>query len=262
MSASDSVQTGRPLTNRDYWDASDYAALRLSDTQQSEFQPLFDRLVPPGDGREALEIGACPGVHLAALARSHGYAPVALDILPRVHELRDAFANAGFPPVETIEADFLAWETERRFAVVMSLGFIEHFNDPEPVIRRHWELVDEGGVMVLGVPLFGPWQLWLRRRIMPADMLERVLAVHNTRVMSVSFLSDFCSALRGAHVRFGGPIWQMHTWFGLREPFVRPTGRMILAAWKLLARIPRRLDWSSEAFSPYALVVVERGACV
>ena len=251
--------SGQSLTGKDYWETSGYAALRLSPDQRSAFQPLFDQHVPKGIGKEALEIGACPGVHLAALARSHGYRPIALDILPRVHMLRKTFADAGFPSVETLETDFLTWKPDRRFAVVMSLGFIEHFEDPGHVIRLHWNLVEEGGFMVLGIPLFGRYQRWLRQRILPPEMLEQVLAVHNLQAMNIPFLSDACRSLPDARILFAGPIWNMNTWFGLREPYISTGGRLILAAWKLVAWIPRRLNWSSPSFSPYALFIVQRG---
>lgn len=246
------------LTSRAYWDASSHAGLRLTAPVRSEFQPIFDRYLPKDASGCALEIGACPGVHLGAVARSHGYKPVALDFLPRVHTLKDAFAEVGLPEIETIQADFLAWESDRRFALVMSLGFIEHFGDPVDVVRRHWRLVDEGGCLVIGLPLFGPAQLWLRRCILPSDMLERILATHNLSATNVAFLAKTCAELPGARTLFGGPVWQMHTWFRLNEAYIGAGGKAILAAWKTVAVLPRLLRWSSPVFSPYALFIVRR----
>jgi len=63
--------------DRGYWS-------RLPDefAARSVFQPYFDRWLPRSNG-EAIEIGAWPGTHLAALTRSHDYRPVALDYQER-----------------------------------------------------------------------------------------------------------------------------------------------------------------------------------
>jgi len=41
-----------------------------------------------------------------------------------------------------------------RFDVVMSLGFIEHFDDLDDVFKRHVSLLRKGGILILQVPNF------------------------------------------------------------------------------------------------------------
>src|SRR5258706_5199892 len=70
----------------------------------SEFQEQFDRFVPKArrPGARAIEIGAWPGSHLAALCLSRGYSPVALDYIPDVLKLNEVFQKAGLPGASVV----------------------------------------------------------------------------------------------------------------------------------------------------------------
>ena len=55
-----------------------------------------------------------------------------------------------------IRADFLSDEIQEqytgRFDIVISQGFIEHFDDVEDVIERHIDLLAQGGYLIVGIP--------------------------------------------------------------------------------------------------------------
>lgn len=100
--------------------------------------------------------------------------------------------------LETIKADFFSWETDRRFNVVTSLGFIEHFKNPRECIRRHWNLMADGGYMDVGLPIFGPMQLGLRKFILIKEKLAEVLSTYNTDIIDVRLLAGYTEACPGA----------------------------------------------------------------
>src|SRR5438045_328903 len=136
-------------TGKEFWSERSYYNIPAPQPQ-IRHQFLFDRYLPRNHNGSALEIGACPGSNLLALALSHGYRPVALDYLPAVRSLPSSFRKHGVE-VEIIEADFLSLPEDRKFDVVMSFGFIEHFNDAEAVLKKHWALVADNGFLVLGL---------------------------------------------------------------------------------------------------------------
>src|SRR5437763_660297 len=113
------AETNDRRTARDFWQGRSYNNASEA-LPASELQPIFNRFLPRRSDWSAIEIGACPGSHLLALARSHGYRPVALDFLPQVHALPTVFRKHGIKTVEVIEADFLTLQEPRRFNVVMS----------------------------------------------------------------------------------------------------------------------------------------------
>jgi 2-polyprenyl-3-methyl-5-hydroxy-6-metoxy-1,4-benzoquinol methylase len=214
------------LTDQHYWQtvSSWYSDGDISGT--SEFQRLFNRFLPQRSDWSVIEVGACPGNHLLALARSHGYSPVALDFLPAVQSLPAAFGRHGIA-LEVIEQDFLTLRASRRFNVVMSFGFVEHFTDVEDILRRHWALVADGGFLIVGVPTLTPMQMALRRLILVPGRLESVLAVHNTQAMDVRVLTRWCRQLPNATLVKCGYMSQMETWFYSSDPYVRRDRRWI-----------------------------------
>jgi len=102
---------------------------------------------------------------------------VALDYIPDVLKLNEVFQKAGLLGASVVEADFTRWNTGERFEVVLSLGFIEHFTNWKPVLRKHWDILAVNGTLLLGVPILGLAQMWLRRRVYTADQTSNTVSV-------------------------------------------------------------------------------------
>lgn len=64
----------------------------------------------------------------------------------------------------------------------MSYGFIEHFDDPQPIIQRHVELVKPGGTLILEVPN----HRGLNRPLQDPELLR----AHNLNTMTARFFRD------------------------------------------------------------------------
>ena len=250
------TNVSRPLTSKGDWEREGYGQPLIR--AKSDFQSFLDRDLPKRADWSVLEIGACPGSQLLALALSHGYNPVALDYLPAIRQMPGVFARFGIDDLEVIEHDFLTFTTSRRFNVVMSYGFIEHFTRPEEVIGRHWTLVADGGFMVLGTPVFGPLQLALRRLILEPAQVARILQTHNRQIMDPHAIADACRRLPGAQVAMARYVGHMDAWFRPSDSDVRHSRAWLTVLWHALGRIPRWMDWSSRLFSPLCLVIVRR----
>jgi len=253
--------TDEKLTSNGYWHNfwSDTSKARpLFGRPISVFQKQFDRWLPRNADWTAIEIGAYPGANLLALCLSHKYRPVALDILPQVMELPAAAERAGIHGLEALHQDFLHWETDRRFNVVVSFGFIEHFADPAAVLKKHWELVAPDGYLVVSVPLFSPVQLMVRKIAFTPEKMQELYAVHNAQVMTIRGFRQLCREVPGADVKFLGPVANMMMPYSGNEPFVRPVGRWIVRAMRLVNHLPRLIGWSSGLFSPSALMIARK----
>lgn len=244
------------LTSREDWQRESYG--RTLAGPESDFPELLERHLPKRDDWSVLEIGACPGSQLLAVALSHGYRPVALDYLPAVRQMPAAFARFGVPGLEVIEEDFLSFETPRRFNVVMSFGFVEHFAEPEAVIRRQWDLVAEGGYLVLGSPAFGGLQLALRRLVLKPGPLAATLRTHNVKIMSAEAMARVLGRFPGAEIVCAASAGRMGTWLSPRDKDVRRGRVWILGLWRVLGLIPKWLNWSSPRFSPMCLVIARK----
>lgn len=159
------------------------------------------RHLPQGDGVSFLEVGCAPGKLLVEFCAPRGYEAYGIDYAADAGEIEEYLRGEGVRVGGVYREDFMKFDPGRRFDVVASFGFIEHFDDPGPVVDRHFDLVKPGGLVVITMPHFAGGQRalhWLLDR----PNLKR----HNTRCMNLPFLRA-AAARNGARevdVRYAG----------------------------------------------------------
>lgn len=143
------------------------------------------------EGRHSvLEIGAAPGKWLSIFPKdSFAVAGIEYSQLG-INALRENMELLGIKPLELIHGDFFVVEPRPDFDIVMSLGFIEHFEDPVAVIRRHIDWLRPGGALVIGVPNFTGLHGFAQRIL---DI--SILRAHNTTVMNRVFFESLPTQL-------------------------------------------------------------------
>ncbi len=149
----------------------------------------------PRPGSTVVEIGSAPGEHLAKLGETFGLVPFGIEYSDSgVAVNRAVFTARGLDPSNVIPMDFFSDECLLRyreaFDVVVSRGFIEHFEDAARVVDRHIELLKPGGLLIVTIPnLRGvnhALTLLFHRELIP---------MHNLEIMSkVPFLRLFDTA--------------------------------------------------------------------
>ena len=109
--------------------------------------------IPPGQG-SCLELGCFPGRYLAVFGEL-GYEVNGIDLTPRVElDLKPWLQQRGYQVGELIRDDVFTHPFGRRYDIVCSFGLIEHFEDWPGLLRRHAELVAEGGTLIVSTPNF------------------------------------------------------------------------------------------------------------
>jgi 2-polyprenyl-3-methyl-5-hydroxy-6-metoxy-1,4-benzoquinol methylase len=246
------------LTQEDDWQprTGTYARRPL----RARKPPWYDRvraLIEGYRGGTCLEVGACPGEVLLFLGKQHSLHCTALDFLPEVSGLSEAFAAHGVQ-ARCIHADFFDWRPGGQFDIVYSCGFIEHFTDYEYAARRHWELVRAGGILLLSVPVLTPVQWLVRRVAYDRSRWRRMNETHNRRAMRLSALRRACTRCPGGALLQAGYTHHMRIWFGPSAPGIRPAARPLFRILRTFERIAERRDASSRLFSPEAFVVMRK----
>ena len=138
----------------------------------------------PARGAAVVEIGSAPGEHLVRLHETFGLVPYGIEYSPSgVAVNRAVFAARGIDPRNVIETDFFSDECleahRERFDMVISRGFIEHFESPAPVVNRHLELLKPGGLLIVTIPNLKGVNLALTRLFH-----RELIPMHNVEIMS------------------------------------------------------------------------------
>jgi SAM-dependent methyltransferase len=227
------------LTDQEFWEEEYiWTDVQLPARPDPEFS--FDRALmnafarhgAPAAGESVLEIGCAPAKWLVHLAERHGAHVQGVEYSPKGADVSRRNLDACGVDGTIHTADFFTFETEP-VDMVVSLGFIEHFDDTTDVFARHLKLVKPGGRLVIGVPNFRGVN-GLLQRLGDAPYL----ALHNRGAM-VPRLYRELAARHGLSELFLGHI-------GGPDPVIVRSKRAPITALILAERRLRRLRFTDD----------------
>jgi SAM-dependent methyltransferase len=244
------------LADEHFWEEEYLGGTQLPCRPDPAFP--FDRVLasalsayaPARAGDDVLEIGCAPGKWLLFYAERFGARPAGIEYNEFGASLtRRNLAGVGVDG-EILHADFFTVEP-RPADLVLSLGFIEHFDNPDEAFERHLAFLRPRGTLVIGVPNFrgvlGAVQRWTD----PGH-----LALHNLAAMR----PDLYRRLAGQHSLTVS--WQGYL-DGLDPAILKLGRRSTLPVIVALEQMHRRgisADWRRPRLSAYLLTVLRRGA--
>jgi 2-polyprenyl-3-methyl-5-hydroxy-6-metoxy-1,4-benzoquinol methylase len=243
------------LTDVEYWNKEHDTVLDLKG--EWIYGQYLDPFMPRGKELNCLEIGVYPGRYLLYLAHKYGYKITGIDFSPHIQRLATEFYNLGVNAT-LIQADFLEWSPKKQFDVVVSHGFIEHFNDYQSIIERHWQLVKPGGIMILSVPVLTPFQYVVRLVIYTSEHFRYILGNHNTEIMNLSKLREAVSKCRGSEIVTARYVKWMRIWFTSRSQGVRRWTAPLFPFLRFFNFVARKLDICNGLISPEIVVAAKK----
>jgi SAM-dependent methyltransferase len=226
---------------------------RRATPYQREILAVFRRFVPQGAGKTTVEIGGAPGGYLAWLVNTFQHDAYAIDISPVGCRMLEENFRALDLPIHVYCMDALTGDLSGipRFDVVYSLGLIEHFSDPTPMMRRHVELAKPGGLVIVGMPNF----LGVSKAIIKMTRPE-LFDTHNLGTMDIRSWQSFEKAI-GVDVLFRGYIggWEPRIYAARRAGAAQLLNRPIQAAAKAMDLMRPLRGLNNRAWSGYAMGV-------
>jgi SAM-dependent methyltransferase len=178
--------------------------------------------------RSIIEIGAYPGRYLAYLAARYDLHAVALDYNADRSKIELAFAATGVKDYEILQADFLAYEPSKQYDLVLSNGFIEHFENYDEVLDRHCGYLAPGGAMLVMVPNKRYLRRWYGYLVDRAN-----LKAHNLKAMRPEVFKDFAER-NGLQIEslgyYGGFQCGVHQPLNLAQRIICRIFRMVFKA--------------------------------
>ncbi|MBK9521665.1 MAG: class I SAM-dependent methyltransferase [Rhodocyclaceae bacterium] len=141
--------------------------------------------------KSILEVGAAPGKWLSIFPPDTFCVSGIEYSEAGMMALRKNLEMLSIQPKELIHGDFFAIEPSPAYDIVMSLGFIEHFDNPVEVVDRHLKWLLPGGVLIIGVPNFSGIHGFVQKHL---DL--GVLQAHNTSIMNEKWFENLGETLR------------------------------------------------------------------
>src|SRR3989344_7727101 len=181
-------------TDKKFWD--EYFNRREhkpTTVENSLFSDIFDKYLVPDKNKTVLEIGCADSNFLCYLSKKFGYQAYGIDYSEAITRTTELFKFNGLPEPKLYKEDLFSWNPDIKFDMVCSFGFIEHFDDINPVIKKHAELIAPGGKLIVTPPHFAHAQYTLHW-IIDRKNLEK----HNTRIMN---LRSIKKAIMGAGLK-------------------------------------------------------------
>lgn len=90
-----------------------------------------------------------------------------------------------------INSNIFTYKTKQKYDFVYSLGFIEHFNKIEYVIKTHFKFLKNKGILVIGFPNFSNLNGFLLK-ILNNDLYNK----HNVEIMCNSFFNQLVKKIK------------------------------------------------------------------
>lgn len=168
-------------TDKKFWDEYfDKHKIRPTVTNSSLFSDIFEKYLTPDSTKSVFEIGCADSNFLCYLAKKFRYQSYGIDYSDAIAKTAELFQFNDLPKPVLYKEDLFKWQTDQRFDVVCSFGFIEHFDDINKVIAQHANLVAPNGKLIITLPHFAHGQ-YLIHWLIDRENLKK----HNTKIMNL-----------------------------------------------------------------------------
>lgn len=210
------------------------------------FVELFERFVP-SDASSVLEIGCAPGRWLAYFHERFGAQVAGIDYSHRGIRMTARNLELLQVPARVEHGSlFDKFDFAGTFDLAYSLGVVEHFEDPVPVIAAHAGFVRPGGTVIVTVPNYVSGLGRLEFRASPAKA-----ALHNLDTLSTGTLARAFTSAKLELVATGVSSRVDPGMYDWRRPLGRSIGRLVFGglslAGMIIPRVPSR--WASFFFA-------------
>lgn len=233
-----------------YWDEH-YQVVEFKEMpDDDEIKKWLLKYIPKGKG-DCIEIGVYPGGFINEFAKL-GYRIHGIDLTPKVSKLKNLFISKGYKVGDFEQYDFLQFKPERKYDIVCSFGFIEHFDNYQNIISRHGELLRPGGILIITVPNFrGGLQKFLHRYL---D--NELLKLHNLNSMNLDAWNELLVDEK-YEIITKNYIGKFNFWCGAQNRnFLQRMSLKILG--RLIPVLHKTLFWPSLFHSPYMGLIAKK----
>lgn len=237
------------LTTEEDWNNLNRKSSKL---ENHEFDNIFDKFLTKTKG-VAFEVGCVPGNILARICKKYGYFPEGIDFDKNTSKIfSETMEKHRIKEYLVYSEDFLKFKSNNKYDLVCSFGFIEHFNNAKEMVKKHVDLLKEGGKLIIEIPNFGGFNGFLHRLVDKPNLYK-----HNTSIMNLDFFREIVNEnnLKVLYLDYYGS-WHFQWGYGRRQT-ANIFQKGIYALLKLISKITRHINMRNN-LSNYIFLIAEK----
>lgn len=208
-----------------------------------------------------LEVGCAPAIRLINISKDMNLEPYGIDYSPKgVKESQLNFKFFGLNPKSISKKDFFdeayLKKNEEKYDVVMSFGFIEHFDDVKSVIKKHVKLLKKEGKLILSIPNL----CYGNRKLTPKEILEK----HNLKIMKPeNLLKAMPESMKILRLQYYGGPFNVGTYF-YKNPLYETIRKIIFLFQRiiidpiLILLLKLGIKFNNKVFSPSIIIIAQK----
>ncbi len=183
------------LTKKEYWD--DFwkkmeipKKVDLNFSNDLHIARILNKYLKKDKNKIAFEVGCAPGKWLIYLAENFNYSVEGCEYLEsasiKTHQNLKLCKVSNF---HIYTSDFLDFNPDMKYDIVLSLGFIEHFIDSDTICKKHAELLKPYGTLIIGIPKFTGINL-LIANFLDTFNEQMIIQEHNLSIMNLNYFNN------------------------------------------------------------------------
>jgi 2-polyprenyl-3-methyl-5-hydroxy-6-metoxy-1,4-benzoquinol methylase len=148
----------KKLSSREYWDNVLQSASLPLQVNKKQYSPwlinsFFRDIIINENYRTLIEIGAGSSAWLPFLAKEYNLKVSGLDYSePGCRICEENLKILGIDYDEIIWEDLFKWQSGKKYDITISLGVIEHFENPEDILKILSSHLNQNGLIITVVP--------------------------------------------------------------------------------------------------------------
>lgn len=180
------------LTEKEYWVKFWDSVIvpnkvDLTFSNDANIATILNKFLVADNKKRAFEVGCAPGKWLIYLSENYNYSVDGCEYIEAASKKTiENLKICGVTGFNIYTGDFLKMDFDTKYDVVISLGFIEHFEDTDSVCKRHADLLKKGGLLIIGVPKLTGLNYYIAKQV-DKSVNDKLIPNHNLGIMNLEY---------------------------------------------------------------------------
>lgn len=183
------------LTEKQYWEnfwdnVKIPHKVDLKFSNDANIASILNKFLINDINKQAFEVGCAPGKWLVYLADKFSYQVDGCEYIEAASKVtRKNLDVCGIKKYNIYTGDFFKLQMNKQYDVVLSLGFIEHFEDVDNACRKHADLLKKDGILIFGVPKITGLNYYIAQQV-DKSIEDKLIPNHNLKIMNLEYFEN------------------------------------------------------------------------